>query len=248
MVVPVELAANLVSQHRVAVAKLFGEICVAFDETLARWYPVFPDPMQIPGGTLCQDVRTHVLAMNGINAQTVKGSTLPQAPEGASCGPGSTLRMSTAASSSVRIGDTGMAWARVRHMSPKEAEGLDELVPQPMPKPEPYKQMPLDAGEPEDQRVLGPAGIGELFELVVYWWETPGRLSVGGAILAVMDDLDGNEEQMLAYAPLPAAIRPTTVAEQQHSVVDEDEDERVREDFTKFLPGKSPSETGEAGA
>lgn len=247
MVVPVELAANLVGQHRVAVAKLFGEICVAFDETLARWYSVFPDPMQIPGGTLCQDVRTHVLAMNGINAQTVKGST-PQAPEGASCGPGSTLRMSTAASSSVRIGDTGMAWARVRHMSPKAAEGLDELVPQPMPKPRPYKQMPLDAGEPEERRVLGPAGIGELFELVVYWWETPGRLSVGGAILAVMYDLDGNEEQMLASAPLPAPIRPTTVAEQPRNVADEDDDERVREDFTKFLPGKSPSETGEAGA
>ncbi|MHA7658412.1 hypothetical protein ACX9NJ_23515 [Mycobacterium sp. ML2] len=248
MVVPLELATQLVSQHRVAVAKLHGEICEAFDATLARWYSVFPDPMQIPGGTLCQDVRTHVLAMNGINAQSVKGSTPPQAPEGASCGPGSTLRMSTAASSSVRIGDTGLAWARVRHMSPKDAAGLDELVPQPMPKPKPYKQMALDAGEPEDRRVLGPAGIGELFDLVVYWWETPGRLSVGGAILAVMDDLDGNEEKMLAYAPLPAAIRPTAVAEQRQTVVDDDEDERVREDFNKFLPGKSTFEAGEAEA
>lgn len=248
MVVPLDLATQLVSQHRVAVAKLHGEICVAFDATLARWYSVFPDPMQIPGGTLCQDVRTHVLAMNGINAQTVKGSTPPQAPEGASCGPGSTLRMSTAASSSVRIGDTGMAWARVRHISPKQAEGLDELVPQPMPKPKPYKQMSLDAGEPENQRVLGPAGIGEVFDLVVYWWETPGRLSVGGAILAVMYDLDGNEEQFLASVPLPAPIRPATDAEQQNNMVDDDEDERVREDFDRFLPGKSPSETGDAGA
>ncbi|ETZ96685.1 hypothetical protein I547_1097 [Mycobacterium kansasii 824] len=246
MVVPLELATQLVTQHRVAVAKLLGEIGVAFDATLARWYSVFPDPMQIPGGTLCSDVRTHVLAMNGINAQSVKGPTPPQAPEGASCGPGSTLRMSTGASSSVRIGDTGMAWARVRHMSPKEAEGLEGLVAQPMPMPKPYKQMSLDAGEPEDQRVLGPAGIGELFDLVVYWWETPGRLSVGGAILAVIYDLDGNEEQFLAFAPLPAAIRPTTVAEKQHNVVDDDE--RMREDFDKFLPGKSAFEAGEAEA
>lgn len=247
MVIPVELAANLVSQHRDAVAKLFGEICVAFDDTLARWYPVFPDPMQIPGGMLCHDVRAHVLAMNGINAQTVKGSTPPRAPEGASCGPGSTLRMSTAASCSVRIGDTGMAWARVRHMSPKDAAELDELVQAPMPKAKPYKQMTLDGGEPEDQRVLGPAGIGEVFDLVVYWWETPGRLSVGGAILAVVADLDGSEERMLAFAPLPAAIRPTTAAALR-SVVEEDEDERVREDFTTFLPGNPAAETGDAGA
>ncbi|OBJ92030.1 hypothetical protein A9W97_10920 [Mycobacterium gordonae] len=248
MVVPLELATQLVGQHRVAVAKLHGEICVAFDATVARWYSVFPDPMQIPGGTLCSDVRAHVLAMNGINAQTVKGSAPPRAPVGASCGPGSTLRMSTAASSSVRIGDSGMAWARVRHMSPKDAAGLDGLVPELMPSPRPYRQMALDGGEPEDQRVLGPAGIGEDFDLVVYWWETPGRLSVGGAILAVMDDLDGNEERILAFAPLPAAIRPSTVAELQHNVGDDDEDERVREDFNRFLPGKPAFEAGEAEA
>lgn len=244
-----ELATQLVAQHRVAVAKLFGEIGVAFDATLAyprprhpaMWFPAFPDPMQIPGGTLCSDVRAHVLAMNGINARCVKGPTPPKAPEGASCGAGSTLRMSTGPSSSVRIGDSG-------HMSPKQAGDLDALEPQSMPQSQPGKQKALDDGEPEEQRVLGPAGIGQAFELVVYWWETPGRLSVGGAILAVVADLGGSEEQILAFAPLPAAIRPKTVAERQHSMVDDEEDERVCEDFEKFLPSKSPAETGETGA
>lgn len=248
VVVPLELATQLVAQHRVAVAKLLGEIGEAFDATLAMWFPVFPDPMQIPGGTLCSDVRAHVLAMNGIDARSVKGPTPPKAPEGASCGAGSTLRMSTGPSSSVRIGDSGMAWARVRHMSPKQAEDLDAIEPQSMPQSKPGTQMALDDGEPEEQRVLGPAGIGQAFELVVYWWETPGRLSVGGAILAVVADLGGSEEQILAFAPLPAAIRPKTVAERKQSMVDDDEDERVREDFEKFLPSKSPAETGETGA
>ena len=38
--------------------------------------------MQIQGGTLCQDVRSHVLAMNGIDAQSAKAPTPPAAPEG----------------------------------------------------------------------------------------------------------------------------------------------------------------------
>ena len=47
MVVPVELARQLVALHRLALARLLGEIGVAFDASLARWFRVFPDPMQI---------------------------------------------------------------------------------------------------------------------------------------------------------------------------------------------------------
>lgn len=245
MVVPLELATRLVTQHRLAVARLLGEIGVAFDASLARWYPVFPDPMQIPGGTLCSDVRAHVLAMNGIDAKTTKLATPPEPPKGASCGPDSTLRMSTGPSSSVRIGDSAMAWARVRHIPPKRAEELDASTPQSMPGSKPGTQMALDDGEPEAERVMGPAGIGQDFELVVYWWETLGRLSVAGGILAVVADLDTKEERILAFAPLPSAIRPKTVAEQQQN---EDDDENVQEDFEKFLPEKSPSETGNSEA
>ncbi len=122
------------------------------------------------------------------------------------------MRMSTGPSSSVRIGDAGMAWARVRHISPQRAADIGALLPQSMPQSKPGKQMALDAGEPEDQRVFGPAGIGDDYELVVYWWETPGRLSVGGGILAVVADLDTNEERILGFEPLPLAIRPKTVA------------------------------------
>jgi len=242
MVVPLELATQLVAQHRLALARLLGEIGVAFDATLARWYPVFPDPMQIQGGTLCSDVRTHVLAMNGITSQSTKDA---QAPQGASCGPGSTLRMTTGPSSSVRLGDSGLAWARVRHISPQRAEEIGALPPLPMPDSKPGKQMALDDTESEDQRVFGPAGIGDDYDLVVYWWETPGRLSVGGAILSVVADLDTNEEQFLGFAPLPPAIRPKTLAEQQITVEDENDD--VRDDFGKFLPEK-PSDTGESEA
>lgn len=245
MVVPLDLATQLVAQHRLALARLLGEIGAAFDKVLAQWFPTLPDPMQIQGGTLCQDVRTHVLAMNGINAASTKGSTPPQAPPGASCGPDSTLRMSTGPSSSVRLGDSGLAWARVRHISPQRAEEIGALDPQPMPKPKVGKQMALDDAEPEDQRVFGPAGIGQDFELVVYWWETPGRLSVGGAILSVVTDLDTSEEQILAFTALPPAIRPKTVAEQAQTMVEDDEG--VRDDFGKFLPNKA-SETGEAEA
>lgn len=68
---------------------------------------------------------------------------------------------------------------------------------------------------------------------------------MGGGILAVVADLDTNEERILAFEPLPPAIRPKTVAEQQSLIEDNDED--VRDDFDKFLP-KKPSETGEAEA
>jgi hypothetical protein len=245
MVVPLELATQLVTQHRLAWARLLGEIGVAFDATLARWYPVFPDPMQIQGGTLCTDVRTHVLATNGIDAQSTKDATGPHAPPGASCGPGSTLRMTTGPSSSVRLGDSGLAWARVRHIGPQRAEEIGALPPLPMPNSKPGKQMALDDTEPEGQRVFGPAGIGDDYDLVVYWWETPGRLSVGGAILSVVADLDTKEERILAFEPLPPAIRPKTKAEQQITIEDENED--VRDDFDKFLPEK-PSDTGESEA
>jgi hypothetical protein len=252
MVDPLELVTQKVAQHRLAMARLHGEIGAALDMALAQWYPTHPDPMQIQGGTLCSDVRTHVLAMNGINARSVHDPGGPRAPQGASCGPGSTLRMSTGPSSSVRFGDTTLAWGRVRHISPERAEEIGAISPQPMPKSRPGKQMSLDAGEPEDQRVFGPAGIGDDYELIVYWWETPGRLSVGGAILAAVADLDTGEERPLAFAPLPPAIRPKTKAEQRIAIEDDDEDLREREDFGSFLPKKDSeseeSDTGNAGA
>ena len=37
MVVPLELATQLVAQHRLALARLLGEIGVAFDKVLAHW-------------------------------------------------------------------------------------------------------------------------------------------------------------------------------------------------------------------
>lgn len=179
MVVPVELATRLVAQHRLALARMFGELGVAFDMTLAQWHPTLPDPMQIPGGTLRSDVRTHMLAMNGIDSRSMKSPAGPLAPPGASCGPDSTLRMSTGPNSSVRFGDSGLAWAGCDTSARQRAEEIGALPAGPMPKSKPGRQMTLDDGEPEDQRVFGPAGIGDDFELVVYWWESPGRLSVG---------------------------------------------------------------------
>jgi hypothetical protein len=244
MVVPLDLATRLVAQHRVALAMLLGEIGVAFDMTLAKWHSPFPDPLQIPGGTLCQDLRTFVLAMNGIDAKSTKSPTGPKAPEGASCGPGSTLRMSTGPSSSVRFGDSGLAWGRVRHISPRRAEEIGVLPAEAMPNPKPGKQMALDDGVPEDQRVFGPAGIGDDYELVVYWWETAGRLSVGGGILSVVADLDTPEERVLAWVRLPDPIRPKSTVERELAIV---EDEVEVEDFQKFLPDKSP-QTGDGEA
>ena len=53
------------------------------------------------------------------------------------------------------------------------------------------------------------------------------------------------KERILGFEPLPLAIRPKTVAEQQSAAEGDDED--VREDFEEFLPRTAP-ETGEAEA
>ena len=211
MAVPFELVTQLGAQHPVALARLLGEIGVAFDETLAMLSKRFPDPRQIPGGTLCSNVRSIVLAMNGINAVTGTDPSPPKAPKGASCGLGSTLRMTSGPNSSVRIGDTKkVAWARVRKLGSEMVEALGLLTPQPMPAPRAGQQMALDAGEPESQRVMGPPGIGECYEFVVYWWPTSNRVSVAGGILAAVEAIDTSEERILAFAALPPAIRFTT--------------------------------------
>lgn len=245
MVVPVELLEELVAQHRLAWAKLLGEVGVAFDKTLARWSEEFPDPMRIAGETLCSDVRTRVLAMNGIDALS-RFDRLPRtAPQNASCGPGSTLRMTKGPNSSVRLGDTKrVAWARLRHMTPKKAEELGVLTPQAMPVPKAGAQMALGAGEPEIEWLMGPPGMGECYEFVAYWWETPGRLSVDGGILAMVADINTPQERIIALVGLPAAIRPKTAAELEQTDTGYDEPEG---DFEKEFPDDG-SATGDSEA
>lgn len=244
MAVPEELLRDLVTQHELAWAKLLGEVQAAFDKTLAKWAEECPDPMQIQGGTFCSDVRTRVLLMNGINAKSGCEDPPRPPPEGASCGPGSTLKMTSGPSSSVRLGDTKrVAWARLRHLSPEEAEEAGALGPQPMPVPRSGTQMAFDATEMESgPQVMGPPGIGDQYEFIAYWWESPGRLSVAGAILAMVADLDTKDERIVAFVKLPAAIRPKTAAEMV--LHDQGEDEDVR-DFEDLLPPESPSGTGD---
>ncbi len=245
MAVPLELLRRLVTQHCVALAMLLGEIGLAFDRTLAAWAEEFPDPMRLHGATLCSDVRTRVLAMNALDARSRFDSPRRTPPKGASCGPGSTLRMSSGPNASIRFGDSEMAFARVCHMPPKKAEELGAVVAQlSMPTPKPGRQMALDDDLPESQRVMGPAGIGQDWELVLYWWETPGRLSVAGGILAIVEEFDTPEERIVAFVDLPAAIRPKTAAEIAQQDIADDEDER---DFDDQWPEK-PSAGEDSGA
>jgi hypothetical protein len=245
MAVPLELLRRLVVQHRVALAMLLGEIGLAFDKTLASWAEEFPDPMRLHGGTLCSDVRTRVLAMNAIDARS-RFDNPPRTPSrSASCGPDSTLQMSSGPGVSVRFGDSDMAFARVRHMSPKEAEALGAVVQQlAMPAPKPGRQMVLDDDEPESQRVMGPPGIGQNWDLVLYWWETPGRLSVAGGILAMVEEIDTSDERIVAFVDLPAAIRPKTAAEIAQQDVEDDEVDR---EFDEQWP-ENPSAGEDSGA
>lgn len=247
MAVPKDLLTDLVTQHGLAWAKLLGEVEVAFDKTLAAWAPVCPDPMRIPGGTLCSDVRTRVLLMNGIDARSRFDDPPQTPPEGASCGPGSTLKMTSGPSSSVRLGDTKkVAWARLRHLPPQEAEDIGALTPQPIPATQPGRQMAFDAAEMESEpQVMGPPGIGDQYEFIAYWWESPGRLSVAGAILAMVADIDTKDERIVEFIELPPAIRPKTAAELAAHDYSDDEDVR---DFEDLLPPESPSETGDSEA
>lgn len=234
-----ELIERLVVQHRVALSLLLGEIGEAFDRTtsmLAQW---FPDVRQVHGGVFCGNVRQFVLAMNGIDAQTAKGLSSRTVPPGASCGQQSTLRMTSGPNSSVRLGDSALAWARVRKLKQQDVESLSVLMPEPVPGPRPGTQLMLDEGLAE--RVLGPEGIGERYELFVYWWPTPNMASVEGAVLAAVADVDTSEERILAFASLPPAVRPETVSQ---AVT---EDYEPQEDFEKHLPQKS-SDTGDSGA
>lgn len=213
MLFPLELLTRLMGQHKLAFAKVLGEFDLALDLSWAGWSKVYPSAMHVPGGTLFGDVRARVLAMNGIDAQSRRDkSPRPMLPD-ASCGPGSTLHMSTGPSASVRLGDSNMAWTRVRHLSPKRAEEIRLMVPQALSEPKAGKQMALDDGLPDSQRVMGPPGIVENYDLITYWWESPGRLSVAGGILTVVEELDEKDERVVAFVDLPAAIRPKTKSE-----------------------------------
>ena len=234
------LVARLLEQHREAFARLLGEIQVAYDEAVAMLAHRFPDPRQIPGGTLCGVVRAIVLAMNGLDALSHTGASPRAAPAGASCGPGSTLRMSPGPNSSVRLGDRNLAKARVRKLAPDVVESLALLSPRPTPPAKPGAQLFLDDGQ--EQRVMGPAGLEQEYELVVYWWPTGDKASVAGAILAAVADLDTPEEHILVFSALPAAIRPKAAAELAGEVSYEPSG-----DFEQFFGGKS-SKTGDSGA
>ncbi|ETZ59147.1 hypothetical protein L836_5501 [Mycobacteroides abscessus MAB_110811_2726] len=101
--------------------------------------------------------------------------------------------------------------------------------------------MTLDAGQQD--RVFGPEGIGEQYELVLYWWPRADLSGVENAILAAVADLGvSGEERILAFAPLPAAVRPERVSD-----VDTGEDYEPAGDYEQFLPKKS-SDTGDPGA
>lgn len=226
MLFPLELLTQLASRHEIAFAKVLGEFDLALDQSWATWSKVYPSALHVPGGTLFADVRARVLAMNGIDAQSGRDKTPRTRLADASCGPGSTLHMSTGPSASVRLGDSGLAWTRVRHVSPKRAEVIRLMVPQALSEPKVGKQMALDDGLPDSQRVMGPAGIVENYDLITYWWEKPGRLSVAGGILAVVEELDEKDERVVAFIDLPSAIRPKTDSETSLAKVRDDGEQR----------------------
>lgn len=91
---------------------------------------------------------------------------------------------------------------------------------------------------------MGPPGIGQNWDLVLYWWETPGRLSVAGGILAMVEEIDTSDERIVAFVDLPAAIRPKTAAEIAQQDVEDDEDDR---DFDEQWP-ENPSAGEDSGA
>jgi hypothetical protein len=244
MLFPLELLAKLMGQHGVAFAKLLGEVGLAFDQCLAAWAKVYSSPMRIPGGTLCGDVRALVLAMNGIDAQSRHDKSPRPIIPGASCGPGSTLHMTSGPNSSVRLGDPNMVWTRLRHMKPKRAEEVRLMVPEALSESKAGKQLALDDGEPESRRVMGPPGIGQDFELITYWWETPGRLSVAGGILTVVEEFDTQEERIVAFVDLPPAIRPKTKAEVALGAARNEEEHRQ---FDERFP-QIRSENNESGS
>jgi hypothetical protein len=235
-----ELVERLMAQHRETLARVYGEVQAAYDETVAKHSDRFPDPRQIPGGALCGVVRAIVLDMNGMDALSGTRNPPRTAPQGASCGPGSTLQMASGPNSSVRLHDSSLAETRVRKLPPKEVGNLAVMSPQPMPDPKPGTQMVLDDGH--EERVLGPAGMGQQFDLFVFWWPTADKTSVAGAILAAVADIDTSEERILAHTPLPPAIRPKTAAEDQP-----DTDYEPRGDFDEYF-GEKSSETGDSGA
>lgn len=234
------LVERLTEQHRDALARLLGEIQVAYDEAVAMLAHRFPDPRQIPGGTLCGVVRSVVLALNGLDALSHTGTSPRTPPKDASCGPGSTLRMSAGPNSSVRLGDSQLAKARLRKLAPDVVESLALLSPLGMPDPKPGAQLFLDDGQL--QRVMGPAGMEQEYDLIAYWWPTPDKMSVAGAILAAVADLGTPEEHIRVFRPFPPASRPKTAAEMAHDV-----DYQPSGDFEKFFDEKS-SETGDSGA
>lgn len=236
-----ELVERLMKQHRSAFARMHGEIEAAYDEVVALHARRFPDPRQIPGGVLCGGVRATVLAMNGMDALTRTGESTRDVPKSASCGPDSTLRMTSGPNSSVRLGDSNMARARVRKLAPDVVDSLALFLPQPNPGLKPGVQLFLDDGATEP--VMGPPGLEQEYELIVYWWPTPDKVSVAGAILAAVADLDTNDQRILVFTTLPSAIRPKTAAEEQQA----DTDYQPDGDFNEIF-GKKSTDTGDPGA
>lgn len=234
-----ELVERLTKQHRLAFARLLGEIEAAYDEVVALHARRFPDPRQIHGGALCGDVRATVLAMNGIDALTHTRRSSRTAPKGASCGPDSTLRMTSGPNASVRLGDSNLARSRVRKLAPDVVDALALYLSAPDAKP--GVQLFLDDGQA--QPVMGPPGIEQEYELIVYWWPTPDKVSVAGAMLAAVADLNTTEERILVFTTLPPAIRPKTAAEEQQ----QDTDYQPAGDFDEIF-GKKSSDTGDSGA
>lgn len=208
-----ELVERLMTQHRLAYARLLGELHVAYDEAVAVLADRFPDPRQIPGGTLCGMVRAFVLDMNGLDALSGTRNQPRSAPRGASGGPDSTLAVTSGPNSSVRLHDSLLTEHRVRKLAARKVKALETLGPQRGSGPRPGTQMVLDEGLAA--RVLGPAGQGEQFDLFIYWWPTPDRVSVADAILAAVADIDTSEERILAFTAMPPAVRPRSAAEIQ---------------------------------
>lgn len=234
-----ELVERLMTQHREAFARVYGEVQAAYDEAVAKYAERFPDPRQIPGGAFCGMVRAIVLDMNGIDALSATRNPPRTVPEGASCGLGSTW-MTSGPNSSVRLSDSSLAETRVRKLPPEQVGDLAVMSPQPMPDPRPGMQLVLDEGF--EERVLGPAGMGQQFDLFLFWWPTADKASVAGAMLAAVADIDTSEMRILASAPLPPAIRATSAAEQA------DTDYEPDNDFEDLIGDEKSSEAGDSRA
>lgn len=239
-----ELVERLLAQHRQALGRLHGEVQAAYDEAIAKHSDRFPDPKQMPGGALCGVVRAIVLDMNGLDALAGTRTPPRKPPKGASCGPESTLTMTSGPNSSVRLNDSSLTEIRVRKLPAVEMADFAEASPQPIPGPKPGAQMVLD--EDFEEPILGPGGMGQQFDLFVFWRPAADKSGVAGAMLAAVADIDTSEMQILASTPLPPAIRPKSKAELL-AAEQPDTDYEPADDFDEF-DEDSGAETADPGA